>query len=132
MQFDKSFRSRYNFVANFFERTRNFAKNDFVLAKQNSNRFLEHYFVAKVQYILLSKEQQILSKFEFSFARHVLANHLALRAYLLVFLANYFIFLAKHFVFLTNHEFHAANFLEKFVTSRAKISHQSRKFVVSG
>ncbi len=129
MRLDKSFRSRYNFVANSLERTRSFAKDDFVLAKQNSNRFLEHYSVAKVQYILLSKEQQVLSRFEFSSARHVLANHLALRAYLLALLANYFVSFAEHFVFLANHEFHAANLLEEFVTSRAKISHQSRKSV---
>jgi hypothetical protein len=129
MRFDKSFRSRYNFVANSLERTRSFAKDDFVLAKQNSNRFLEHYSVAKIQYILLSKEQQILSRFEFSSARHVLANHLTLRAYLLALFANYFVSLAEHFVLLTNHEFHAANLLEKFVTFRTKISHQSRKFV---
>ncbi len=144
MRFERSFRSRYNFVADFLKRIQNFAKNDFVFVKQNSNRFLEHYSVAKIQYIFLSKEQQVFSRFEFSFARYVFANHLAnhfanhlaLRAYLLASFANYFVsfadhfvLLANHFVFFANYEFHAANLLEKFVTSQAKISHQSRKFV---
>jgi hypothetical protein len=136
MRFDKSFRSRYKFVANFFEWTRNFAKNDLIFAKQNSNHSLKHSFVANIQHILFLKKQQILSRFKFVSARYVLANLLALRAYFLVFLANHFVsfaerfvLLANHFVFFANYEFHAANFLEKFVIRRAKILHQSRKFV---
>ncbi len=132
MRLDKSFRSHYKFVANFLERIRSFAKNDVVFTKQNSNRFVEHLFVAKIEYFLFLKKQQIFSKFEFLSARYVLANHFDLRAY---FFANRFVFFAKHFVFLANHilfanyQFHVTNLLEKFVNRRAKISHQSRKFV---
>ncbi len=128
MWLDKSFHSRYKFVANSLERIRSFAKNDFVFAKQNSNHSLEHSFVAKIQYILLSKERQVSSRFEFLFTRYDLANLLALRAYFLALLANHFVSLAEHFVLLANH-FHAANLFEKFVTLRAKISHYSRKSV---
>ncbi len=122
MRLDKLFRSRYKFVANFLERTRSFAKNDFVLAKQNSNRFVEHLLVAKVEYFLFLKEQQVLSRFEFLSARYVLANYF-------VSFAEHFVSLANRFVFFANYQFHAANLLEKFVNRRAKISHQSRKFV---
>jgi hypothetical protein len=126
MRFDKSFRSRYNFVANSFKRIRNFTKNDFVFAKQNSNRFVEHFFVTKIEYFSLLKKQQILSRFEFLFAWYVFANHLDFRAY---FFAKHFVLLANHFIFFANYQVHAANLLEKFVTRRAKFSRQSRKFV---
>ncbi len=122
MRLDKLFRSRYKFVANFLERTRSFAKDDFVLAKQNSNDFVEHLLVAKVEYLLLLKEQQVLSRFEFLSARYVFANYF-------VSFAEHFVSLANRFVLLANYQFHAANLLEKFVSRRAKISHQSRKFV---
>ncbi len=122
MRFDKLFRSRYKFVANSFERIRNFSSNEIVFAKQNSNRFVEHFFVAKVEYLLFLKEQQVLSRFEFLSARYVLANYF-------VSFAKHFVSLANRFVFFANYQFHVANLLEKFVNRRAKISHQSRKFV---
>ncbi len=129
MRLDRSFRSRYKFVANSFERIRSSAKNDFVFSK----RSFEHSFVSKIQYTLLSKERHFSAKtfavFEFLFSRYVFAKHFFSFANHFVLLAKRFVLFANHFVFFANYEFHAANLFEKFVISRAKISHQSRKSV---
>ncbi len=49
MRHDKSFRSHYDFVANYTQQVQSFAKQKFVLTKQNS------LHVAKVEYLFFSK-----------------------------------------------------------------------------